>query len=115
VRRFSSEKPETSAGEPLPIELRALQRLGLTGPPEQLNAEDIDALWDFVGECGAPQVAAELSIDPVWTGWPTDLDVDGHALIAWPASEDGVSGSPPTQTRGPLVDRSKARTPEPGW
>jgi hypothetical protein len=91
VRRFSSEKPETSTGEPLPIELRALKRLGFTGPPERLDADDTDELWDFVGECGAPQVAAELSIDPVRTGWPADLDVDGHSLIAWPESDDDVS------------------------
>ncbi|MGI5242071.1 hypothetical protein [Dactylosporangium sp. CA-139066] len=91
VRRFSSEKPETASGEPLPIELRTLRRLGFTGPPERLDAENADDFWDFVGECGAPQVAAELSIDPVWTGWPADLDVDAHPLIAWPESDDEVS------------------------
>lgn len=91
IRRFSSEKPETSIGEPLPIEQGALARLGLTGPPERLGTEDVDGFWDFVSECGAPQVAAELSIDPVWTGWPTNLDVDGHPLIAWPESDDEVS------------------------
>ncbi|MET0135930.1 MAG: hypothetical protein ABW215_20310 [Kibdelosporangium sp.] len=90
VRRFSSEKPDTSTGEPLPIEMRALERLGFTGPPERLDIYTND-LWDFLGECGAPQVAQELSIDPVWTGWPTELDVDGHPLIAWPASDDDVS------------------------
>jgi hypothetical protein len=36
-------------------------------------------------------VAAELSIDPVWTGWPAALEVDGQALIAWPAEDDEVS------------------------
>jgi hypothetical protein len=91
VRRFSSERPESSIGEPLPIELRTLQRLGFRGPPEQLDHEDSDDFWDFVGACGAPQVAAELSIDPVWTGWPADLDVDGRPLIAWPESDDEVS------------------------
>jgi hypothetical protein len=91
VRRFNSEQPETSTGQPLPIELRALQRLGLTGPPERLD-DDSDDLDDFVGECGgAPRVAAELSIDPVWTGWPADLEVVGHPLIAWPESDDDVS------------------------
>ncbi|MEU7751174.1 hypothetical protein [Micromonospora sp. NPDC049171] len=88
VRRYSSNKPETSTGEPLPVEQRALARLGLSGPPERL---DTDVLWDFVTECGAPQVAAELSIDPVWTGWPTDLHVQGQPLIAWPESDDDVS------------------------
>jgi hypothetical protein len=92
VRRFSYEEPETSTGDPLPIELRALERLGLTGPPERLDDDDSDDLNDFVGECGgAPQVAAELSIDPVWTGWPADLEVDGHPLIAWPESDDDIS------------------------
>jgi hypothetical protein len=92
VRRFSWEEPETSAGEPLPIELRALERMGLTGPPERLDDDDGDDLGDFIGECGgAPGVAAELSIDPVWLGWPADLDVDGHPLIAWPESDDDVS------------------------
>ncbi|MEU4712515.1 hypothetical protein AB0F73_02455 [Micromonospora purpureochromogenes] len=88
IRRFSSEKPETSTGEPLPIEHRTLARLGLNGPPERL---DTDELWDFVSECGAPQVAAELAIDPVWTGWPADLDVHGHPLIAWPESDADIS------------------------
>ncbi|MGC5287871.1 hypothetical protein [Micromonospora sp. DT231] len=88
VRRFSSAKPETSKGKPLPIEQRALARLGRTGPPERLDA---DELWDFVGECAAPQVAAELSIDPVFTGWPDDLDVHGQPLVAWPESDDDVS------------------------
>jgi hypothetical protein len=91
VRRFNSEKPETSTGQPLPIERRTLQRLGVTGPPELLDSEDGDDLRDFVSECGAPQVAAELSIDPVWTGWPANLQVHGHPLIAWPKSEDHVS------------------------
>jgi hypothetical protein len=91
VRRFDYERPETSTGEPLPIEVRAMERLGLTGPPERLD-DDGDDLDDFVGECGGtPGVAAELSIDPVWTGWPAELDVDGHPLIAWPESDDGVS------------------------
>lgn len=88
IRRFSSEQPETSTGEPLPIELDAVRRLGLAGPPEGLDSDD---LWDFIGECGAPRVAAELGIDPVSTGWPADLDVDGHPLIAWPESDDDVS------------------------
>jgi hypothetical protein len=91
VRRFSSAKPDTSTGEPLPIEMRALERLGFTGPPERLDADDTDHLWDFLGECGAPQVAQELSIDPVWTGWPTEFDVDGRPLIAWPEADDEVS------------------------
>jgi hypothetical protein len=91
VRRFSSEKPDTSTGEPLPVELRALERLGLPAPPERLDADDTDDLWDFLGECDAPQVARELGIDPVWTGWPDELDVDGHPLIAWPESDDDVS------------------------
>jgi hypothetical protein len=92
VRRFSYEEPETSTGEPLPIELRALRRLGLTGPPERLDEDDGDDLPDFIGECGgAPQVAAELSIAPVWTGWPADLEVHGQPLIAWPGSDDDVS------------------------
>jgi hypothetical protein len=86
VRLFSSEEPSGSTGEPLPIERRALARLGEAGPPEAF-----DDVWDFVAECGAPQVAAELSLDPVWTGWPARLDVDGHAVIAWPAADDEVS------------------------
>lgn len=88
VRRFSSEKPETSAGEPLPIEQRTLARLGLTSPPEWLDGGE---LWDFVGECGAPQVAANMSIDPVSTGWPDDLHIHGQPLVAWPESDDDVS------------------------
>jgi hypothetical protein len=90
VRRFSWEEPETSTGEPLPIELRVLRGLGLAGPPERLD-DDSDELQDFVGECGAPQVAADLSIDPVWSRWPADLAVDGQPLIAWPESDDHVS------------------------
>jgi hypothetical protein len=27
-------------------------------------------------------VAADLSIDPVWTGWPDQVQVRGHPLIA---------------------------------
>jgi hypothetical protein len=91
VRRFSWDEPQTSTGQPLPVELRALERLGLAGPPEWLD-DDSDDLQDFIGECGgAPQVAAALSIDPVWTGWPATLDVDGRPLIAWPDSDDDIS------------------------
>jgi len=88
MRRFSSAEPSISMGQPLPIELRAMVKAGFSGPPEHL---DDDELWEFAGECGAPQVAAELSIDPVWTGWPTELEVDGHPLIAWPEADDDVS------------------------
>jgi hypothetical protein len=91
LRRFSSEKPESSTGAPLPVERRALERLGFTGPPERLDGYDADDLWDFIAECGATQVAAELSIDPVWMGWPAELEVEGQPLIAWPESDDDVS------------------------
>jgi hypothetical protein len=88
LRRYSTEEPDRSKGEPLPVERRALQRLGLSGPPEQLDDDD---QWEFASECGTPDVAAELSIDPVWTGRIAECTVDGHALVAWPDSDNEVS------------------------
>lgn len=82
TRRYSSNKPETSLGEPLPIERRWLDYHGLSAPPEQLHDDEafLDSLWAL--DCSAPAVAADLSIDPVWTGWPDEVRVRGHALIA---------------------------------
>jgi hypothetical protein len=80
VRRYSNNQPETSLGDPLPIERRWLDHHGLSAPPEQL--QDDEAFLEWALNCSAPAVAADLSIDPVWTGWPDEVQVQGHALIA---------------------------------
>jgi hypothetical protein len=80
TRRYSSNQPGTSLGEPLPVERRWLEHHGLSAPPEQLR--DDEAFLDWALDCCAPAVAADLSIDPVWTGWPGEVQVAGHALIA---------------------------------
>ncbi len=41
--------------------------------------------------CGRSTGSASLSIDPVWTGWPADLEVRGLPLVAWPEEDDDVS------------------------
>lgn len=80
TRRYSSRQPGNSLGEPLPVERRWLNHHGLSAPPEQLR--DDEALAEWALDCCAPAVAADLSIDPVWTGWPGHVQVKGHALIA---------------------------------
>jgi hypothetical protein len=79
IRRHSSRQPGTSLGEPLPVERRWLERHGLSAPPERLPD---GALGDWALDCCAPAVAADLSIDPVWVGWPDQIQVEGQALIA---------------------------------
>ena len=80
TRRYSSRQPGTSLGEPLPVERRWLEHHGLCGPPERLHDDEVFADWAL--DCCAPAVAADLSIDPVWTGWPDQVQVEGQALIA---------------------------------
>ena len=77
TRRYNSRQPGTSLGEPLPIERRWLDHHGLSGPPERLRGDEAFAGWAL--DCCAPAVAADLSIDPVWTGWPDYVQVgDRH-------------------------------------
>ncbi|MDI6100238.1 hypothetical protein QLQ12_16660 [Actinoplanes sp. NEAU-A12] len=90
VRRVHTEDLGSSEGEPLPVERRILAELGLTGPPERLDDEGSDQ-HDFFFECTAPRVAQSLSFDPVWTGFPTDPEVRGRAVLAWPSTDDDVS------------------------
>lgn len=80
TRRYSSRQPGISLGEPLPVERRWLDHHGLSGSPEQLHGDEAFADWAL--DCCAPAVAADLSIDSVWTGWPDQIQVEGQALIA---------------------------------
>ncbi len=84
LRRYCNEEPQTSFGDPLPFEQRWLDHHGLPAPPEQLVGDVAfeEALADYEADCNALELAAALSIDPVWTGWPTQLHVRGNALIA---------------------------------
>lgn len=80
TRRYSSRQPGISLGEPLPVERRWLEQHGLSAPPERLHGDEAFADWAL--DCCAPAVAADLSIDPVWTGWQDQVQVEGQALIA---------------------------------
>ena len=87
IRRYSSNQPKTSFGSPLPIEQHWLKYHGLPAPAEQLlddkNESFIDSVLDYMSDCSAPVMAAELSIDPVWgRNWPWPLQIRGNALIA---------------------------------
>lgn len=59
---------------------RREERHGLSGPPERIQGGEAFADWAL--DCCAPAVAADLSIDPVWTGWLDQVQVEGQALIA---------------------------------
>ena len=80
TRRYSRRQPGTSLGEPLPVERRWLEQHGLSVPPERLHGDEAFADWAL--DCCAPAMAADLSIDPVWAGWPDQVQVEGQALIA---------------------------------
>ncbi|MEV4351332.1 hypothetical protein AB0J83_43300 [Actinoplanes sp. NPDC049596] len=74
VRTFDSEEPETSSGEPLPIEREWMAAHNLTGKPE----DHPDDLWDITD---ANNVAATISIDVGWHH-PTTAITHGLPLLA---------------------------------
>jgi hypothetical protein len=85
IRRYSELSADMAIGEPLPVEREFLDRVGLSGKPEDYHYTSDDtlewALWDFHSECSAREVAGALSIDTVW-GMPTDVTVRGRGLLA---------------------------------
>lgn len=90
LRRYCNDEPQLCFGDPLPFERWWMDRHGLPAPPERLVDDETfeDARYDYAADCNAPVLAAALSIDPVWAGWPERLQVRGNALIA--RTEAGV-------------------------
>ncbi|MFC7531158.1 hypothetical protein [Actinoplanes sp. GCM10030250] len=96
VRRFDSEEPETSTGEPLEIERAWLAEHGITGPPEA-NMEH-DDMFDFFD---ANVLAAAISVDIGWhlpeepdvAGLPVMATVPGAAPMLLPRGSYRISGS----------------------
>jgi len=83
--QHSNNQPKISFGSPLPIEQHWLKHHGLSAEQllDEKNESFIDSLLDYMLDCSAPVVAAELSIDPVGVcNWPNPLQIRGNALIA---------------------------------
>ncbi|MEU4164916.1 hypothetical protein [Actinoplanes sp. NPDC026670] len=85
VRRYSETDPAWAIGQPLPIERRHLDALGVTGGPELMhdNQDTEEALADFSFACTARTVAAEMSIDIVGGVRRNDATVEGIGTLAW--------------------------------
>jgi hypothetical protein len=66
VRRWISEYPDLALGEPFGVERRLLDAFGIPGKPEDLDPhDDLAREWAATwGDCDAPAVAAESSLDP---------------------------------------------------
>ncbi len=86
IRRFSDVSAHWALGEPLPIEREHLDRVGLTGSPEQyLDSTDRairDAIFEFTFACTAREVADALSLNIVWWQPDDDTDISGQGLLA---------------------------------
>lgn len=82
IRRWIAEYPELALGEPFGVERRLLDAFGIPGKPEDLNPEDdLTSSWKATwGDCDAPTVAAESSLDPRQIG--PDTRTSGIVLIA---------------------------------
>jgi hypothetical protein len=98
IRRWISEYPELALGEPFGVERRLLDAFGITGKPEDLDPEDDRASsWAATwGDCDAPTVAAESSLDPRQIGPQTQTS--GVVLVArTPPFEplDPITGTAP--------------------
>ncbi|WP_229068823.1 hypothetical protein [Actinoplanes sp. DH11] len=85
VRRYSETVPAWAIGQPLPIERRHLDALGVTGCPELMhdNKDMEEAFADFSFACTARTVAAEMSIDIVGGVRRSDAAVEGIGMLAW--------------------------------
>ncbi|MGW0767650.1 hypothetical protein [Streptomyces sp. NPDC002676] len=66
LRRWISESPELALGEPFGVERKLLDAYGITGRPEDLDADsDLAGGWAATwGDCWATTVAEESSVDP---------------------------------------------------
>lgn len=82
IRRWIAEYPELALGEPFGIERRLLDAFGIPGKPEDLDpADDLATSWGATwGDCDAPAVAAESSLDPQQIGPQTRTS--GTVLVA---------------------------------
>lgn len=82
VRRWISDHPELSLGEPVGVERRLLDAFGITGKPEDLDPDDdLASSWGATwGDCWATTVAAESSLDPTEIGPASQ--VSGRMLVA---------------------------------
>jgi hypothetical protein len=96
VRRYSETVPAWAIGQPLPVERRHLEALGVTGSPEELHAtrETDDAFVDFSFACTARTVAAEMSIDIVGGVRRSDSTVAGIGILARTPGTSATSISP---------------------
>ena len=82
VRRWVSKYPELALGEPFGVERRLLDAFGIRGNPEDRDPEDdLASEWAATwGDCDAPTVAAESSLDPRQIGPQTQTS--GSMLLA---------------------------------
>ena len=97
IRRWIDEYPELAMGEPVGVERRLLDAVGISGKPEDLDPDD-DRLGGWAsswGGCYATVIAAEASLDP--TVINQAAAPAGTMLVAAPAAfepRDPVTGLP---------------------
>jgi hypothetical protein len=82
LRRWIAEYPELALGEPFGVERSLLDAFGIPGKPEDLDPDhDLASSWAATwGDCEAPTVAAESSLDPREIG--LDTRTPGVVLVA---------------------------------
>jgi hypothetical protein len=102
LRRWIAEYPELAIGEPFGIERRLLDACGIPGKPEELDREDdLASSWTATwGDCEAPAVAAESSLDPRLIGPHTQAS--GWMLVA---------RTPPFEPLDPATDAAPCVSP----